>query len=111
MRGFPPGPVPEVARRFSVDLVPLYALHDGLVHLASHDGGPLPTTMWRLISDQRGSGLMEVWSEGGRGFGFDLSEDPVRAFYIDGDSTEDPVRPVDDPWAFFDEDLARWLEK
>jgi hypothetical protein len=89
-----------VAGRFPVDLSPLYALHDGLVHVASGQSGPLPMARWNAIPDQQGGELMEVLSEGGRGLGFDMSVDPVRSYWLDADSEKDPVREVKDPWAF-----------
>jgi hypothetical protein len=111
-RGFPPGgPLPEVARRFPVDLSPLYALHDGLVNWASQGDGPLPMSRWNAIPDQQGGELIEVLSEGGRGFGFDMSVDPVRSYWLDADSERDPVRKVEDPWAFMDKFMASWLER
>ena len=111
-RGFPPGgPLPEVAHRFPVDLSPLYALHDGLVHVASGQAGPLPMARWNAIPDQRGGELIEFLSEGGRGLGFDMSVDPVRSYWLDADSEKDPVREVEDAWAFMDEFMASWLER
>jgi len=110
-RGFPPGgPLPEVARRFPVDLSPLYALHDGLVNWASQGDGPLPMARWTAIPDQQGGELIEVLSEGARGLGFDMSVDPVRSYWLDASSQKDPVREVEDPWAFMDKYMARWLE-
>lgn len=111
-RGFTPGGrLPEVASRFPVDLSPLYALHDGLVHAASGQAGPLPMARWNAIPDRQGGELIEVLSEGGRGLGFDLSVDPVRSYWLDADSQSDPVREVEDPWAFMDGFMARWLER
>ena len=111
-RGFlPGGPLPEVAGRFPVDLSPWYALHDGLVHTASGEAGPLPMEEWTARPDQQGGELIEVLSEGGRGLGFDLSVDPVRCYWLDADTRDDPVREVKDPWAFMDEFMASWLER
>lgn len=111
-RGFlPGGPLPEVASRFPVDLSPLYALHDGLVHMSSGEAGPLPMEEWTAISDEQGGELMEVLSEGGRGLGFDLSVDPVRSYWLDADNEKNPVREVEDPWAFMDQFMAGWLER
>jgi hypothetical protein len=111
-RGFlPGGHLPKVARRFPVDLSPLYALHNGLVNMSSEQDGPLPMEQWTAIPDQQGGELIEVLSEGGRGLGFDMSVDPVRSYWLDADSEKDPVREVKDPWAFMDEFMARWLER
>jgi len=111
-RGFLPGrALPAVAGRFPVDLGPLYALHNGLVDFVAEEDGPVPMEKWRSISDQRGGALIEVLSEGGRGFGFDIAEDPVRAYWLDADDEEDPVQEVDDTWAFLDEFMAQRLEK
>ena len=111
-RGFlPGGPLPEVASRFPVDLSPLYALHDGLVHMSSGEAGPLPMEEWTAISDEQGGELMEVLSEGGRGLGFDLSVDPVRSYWLDADNEKNPVREVEDPWAFMDQFMVGWLER
>ncbi|MEO6237664.1 MAG: hypothetical protein ABIQ52_11745 [Vicinamibacterales bacterium] len=110
-RGFlPAGALPPIARRFPVDLTLLYALHDGLVNVASEEDGPMPLEQWRAISDSAGGELMEILSEGGRGFGFDMSVEPVLAYRLDADSEEAPVREVKDPWAFMDEFMASWLE-
>lgn len=110
-RGFLPGrPLPEVAGRFPMDLSPLYALHDGLVNWASQDDGPLPVEEWRATSDQQGGEILEVLTEGGRALGFVVSVDPVRAYWVDADSETDPVREVEDPWAFMDKFMASWLE-
>ena len=111
-RGFlPGGPLPPIVSRFPVDLGPLYALHDGLVNIASEEDGPMPVEQWRGIPDHQGGQLMEVLSEGGRGLGFDMSLDPVRTYWLDADSSTDPVREVDDPWAFIDKFMASWLEQ
>jgi hypothetical protein len=110
-RGFLPGRrLPKKAARFPIDLKPLYAIHDGLVHIASGQDGPLPMAEWNAISDHQGGELIEFLSEGGRGLGFDLSVDPVRGYWLDADSSTEPVREVKDPWAFMDEFMARWLE-
>lgn len=111
-RGFlPGGPLPPIASRFPVDLSPLYALHDGLVNIASEEAGPMPVEQWRGIADHEGGQLMEFLSEGARGLGFDVSRDPVRTYWLDADSPADPVREVDDPWAFIDQFMASWLER
>jgi len=110
-RGFlPRGQLPASASRFPVDLSTLYALHDGLVNIASKEDGPMPVQEWHAIPDNQGGELMEVLSEGGRGLGFDLSVDPVRTYWLDADSEEEPVREIKDPWAFMDEFMASWLE-
>jgi len=111
-RGFlPGGPLPPIATRFPVDLSTLYALHDGLVNIASEEDGPMPVEQWHAIADNQGGELMEVLSEGGRGLGFDMSVDPVRTYWLDADSEKDSVREVKDPWAFMDELMASWLER
>ena len=102
--------MPEVAGRFPADLSPFYALHNGLVHIASGEAGPLPIEEWTAIPDQQGGELMEVLSEGGRGLGFDMSVDPVRTYWLDANSEKEPVREVEDPWAFIDKFMASWLE-
>jgi len=110
-RGFlPGGPLPKVAKRFPIDLTPLYALHDGLVSVITGEGGPMPMNAWRSIPDQRGGAMTEVLSEGARGFGFDIDEDPVPAYFLDADDEEDPVEVVKKPWAFMDDFLASWLD-
>jgi len=110
-RGFlPGGPLPPFASRFPVDLNTLYALHDGLVNIASEEKGPLPVEQWRAVLDHQGGELMEVLSEGARALGFDMSVDPVRTYWLDADSETDPVREVDAPWAFMDKFMASWLE-
>jgi hypothetical protein len=81
------------------------------VNVATDENGPLPVARWSAIPDQQGGELMEVLSEGGRGLGFDMSEDPVVAYWLDADSSEDPVRQVTDPWAFLDEFMAIRLER
>ncbi len=114
-RGFPPsGPLPEFAKRFPVDLTPLYALHNGLVNFVADDDGPLPVDQWHLIPDPKkkgGVGLVEILMEGARSFGFDTAEDPVRAYYMDADDEEEPVEEVEDTWEFLDDWLADWLEE
>ena len=113
MRGFAPNSaLPEVSRAFPVDLTPLYALHNGLVNFASGEDGPLPIERWTLIEDpQRGGGLLEVLSEGGRGVGFDIGSKPVRCYRIDADDEDEPVTEIADPWAHVDSHLAKWLER
>jgi hypothetical protein len=111
-RGFlPASQMPDVAQRFPIDLTPLYALHDGLVNIASEEDGPLPSDRWTAIPDNQGGELIEILSEGGRGLGFDMSVDPVRAYWLDADSRQDPVREVAEPWVFIDDFMARWLER
>ena len=110
-RGFPPVPgLPEVAARFPVDLSPFYKVHDGLVQLASFDGGPLPVAEWQTLRDQDTDepSLVKVVMDGPNAFGFDISEQPVQAYAVL--SSIEEVEPVADVWAYLDELLALPIE-
>lgn len=94
-----------------VDLSALYSVHDGLVHFYSYDGGPLPYAEWRALTgpDESDPSLVVIAQEGPRAFGFDVSQDPVRAYHMDPE--EDDVTLVTDPWAFLDDMTAlEWLD-
>ena len=110
-RGFAPPPaLPAVAERFPVDLAPLYHVHDGLVNFMSEDGGPLPIAEWKTLVDpvSREESLVKIAINGPDAFGFDISEEPVKAYAIWPE--EEEVEVVEDPWAFLDELIAAPFE-
>jgi hypothetical protein len=110
-RGFlPAATLPPIASRFPVDLMAFYEVHDGLVNLMSNDAGPLPCAQWQTLVDpeSHAPSLVKVATDGSAAFGFDVSEQPCRAYALWPD--EEEVEPVDDPWAFIDDLLASRLE-
>lgn len=110
-RGYAPQPaLPAVADRFPVDLRPLYRVHGGLVNFMSDDGGPLPIAEWETLVDpvSEKAGLVKIAVNGPDVFGFDISEDPVKAYAVWPD--EEEVEVVDDTWAFLDELVAAPFE-
>ncbi|GAB3772165.1 hypothetical protein GCM10028796_42290 [Ramlibacter monticola] len=110
-RGFAPvEALPPEAARFPVDLLPLYRLHDGLVHMMSYDGGPLRAREWRSLADPSSGvvSLVKIATDGGDAFGFDISETAAVAYAIRPDDEE--VEPVADPWAFLDDLMASRIE-
>lgn len=110
-RGFAPSAaLPAIAARFPIDLSPLYQLHDGFVHLASYDGGPLPIAQWKTLVDPetREPSLVKIAVDGADAFGFDISEFPCRAYALSPD--DDDVAEIEAPWTFIDDLLASRLE-
>jgi hypothetical protein len=109
-RGFPPvATLPEAARALSVDLSPLYRLHDGWVNLFSGEDGPAPSGQWKVRGQAKGvKGFLEVFSKGSQALGFDLDDAPAKAFSMDTD--DDEVEAVADFWAELDERLAMDLK-
>jgi hypothetical protein len=110
-RGFwPAAALPEIGRGLSVDLSPLYGLHDGWVNLFSAEGGPLPSQQWKVRGQAPGvKGFLEVYAKGSQAVGFDLDDAVPRAFSMDTD--DDEVEEVEDFWAELDERLAAGLKR
>lgn len=110
-RGFVPAPtLPPIGAHLPVNLSPFYGIHDGLVHLMSHDGGPAPTARWQVVADQDTGkpGLVKVAMNGPDAFGFDITETPAQAIVVLPD--EDEVMLVEDAWVYLDDLLASPLE-
>lgn len=110
-RGFAPvQALPPPASRFPIDLLPLYRLHDGLVHMMSYDGGPLRSREWQSLADPESGevSLVKIAMDGADAFGFDISEVPAVAYAIRPD--DDEVEPVADAWAFLDDLMASRIE-
>lgn len=104
VRGFLPAKSPSpLASALPMELQLLQAVHDGLVHFISYDGGPLPCAEWTQIGDASTGEpcLLKIAMNGSEAFGFDTSEQPPQAYRVLPD--EDGVEPVADVWAYLDE--------
>lgn len=110
-RGFAPASsLPPMAAQLPLDLQAFYNLHDGLVHLASHDGGPMPSMQWRVTADPatNAPGFLTLAMNGPDALGFDLTQHPAQAMAIYPD--EEDVALIADAWACLDDWLAGPLE-
>jgi hypothetical protein len=109
-RGFwPITDLPEVSKNLTTDISSFYFLHDGWVNVFSGEGGPLPTHQWKIRGKTQGvKGFLEVYTKGSQALGFDLDEQPARAFSMDTD--DDDVEPVESFWLDLDERLALGLK-
>lgn len=110
LRGFwPTEALPQISKDLSVDLSPMYRLHDGWVNIFGAEGGPLPSAQWRTRgAAPKVRGFLEVYSNGSHALGFDLDDRPAKAFSMDTD--DDEVEAVDDFWIDLDERLAASLK-
>lgn len=110
-RGYPPvTQLPEISRKLSVDISPLYDIHDGWVDFFSGDGGTMPINEWQVLGESapgRRDGFLEVYSTGGSSLGFDLSESPASPYAI---WSEGDVEPLESWWNKLDQRLANNLE-
>ncbi|KIG09604.1 hypothetical protein [Caballeronia concitans] len=110
-RGYPPvDALPDIARKFPVDLSPLYALHDGLTHFASGDAGPMPSDEWETLQDPESGEetLVKILMDGSEMLGFSISEPQCPAYFVQPE--DDSVEQIDDVWALLDEILAAPIE-
>lgn len=113
LRGFRPvAALPPISAHVPVNLAPFYSIHDGLIDLASHDGGPAPTADWRVVADRNTGkpGLIKIAMNGPDAFGFDITATPAQAIAIYPDEDDVTVVKDEDVWAFLDNLLASPLE-
>lgn len=113
LRGFLPVPtLPPISAQVPVNLAAFYGIHDGLIDLASHDGGPAPTAQWQVVADRDTGkpGLIKIAMNGPDAFGFDITETPAQAIAIYPDEDDVTVVKDEDVWAFLDNLLASPLE-
>ncbi len=100
-RGYlPTTEMPDISRRFSVDLHPLYSVHNGWINLYSDDSGPLPTSDWRPIGTDLKTALHPIFWQSGSALGFQISETPAACYMLwsDGD-----VQRIVDFWKQLDD--------
>ena len=111
-RGYLPSEnLPPLSSKLSVDLSVFYRIHDGWVDFFSGDTGPLPVEEWQVLGKSETDteqGFLEVFTAGGNGIGFDLSEDPSGSYMI---SSDEDVTPVDDFWGKLDSWISAELQE
>jgi hypothetical protein len=110
-RGYvPAATLPPISARLPVNLAPFYDIHDGLIHLMSHDGGPAPSAQWQVVAapESGQAGLVKIAMNGADAFGFDITETPAQALAIL--PSDDEVMLVEDAWEYLDDLLASPLE-
>lgn len=105
-RGYPSvESLPPVNKQLSVDLSPIYSVHDGWVDIFSADTGPLPVDQWEILGSSQPNvqdGFLRVFRTGGNAMGFDLTEHPAGSYIIWSDGE---VEEVEDFW----EELDSWI--